>query len=414
MFRVTYLAAAFFLYQTIGGFSVVDRLVYGEWDFKSSDKLSQSLSLMMISAGFGLFWHGYRKVRRVEKGAWLLLALAVFLTLSTLWSIDPITSARRGILYFLWAIGAIGLANCFEGDEFLRLFSNVCLVAAILSVALLLVSPGNVLMADGALRGVFTHKSVLGQAMATGALLSLYRIRVDERSKLPGLLMLLLFFCVTLAARSMTSLLTVVALCSAEGVIALMRRGGTARLAGIGLIGILVPVVFVGAVFPDQILEMLGKDPTLTGRSDLWGFVVQAIAQRPILGWGLLAFWTPDNPIAIGISTTLGWIVPQAHNGLLEMLLDVGILGTIFFACLFTRNVIIAVSCMNTGAREMAITLLLCCAGILLVGVTESVLIDPAEPAATILFATGFICERTLRVSGKRMFVRRVLSRANA
>jgi O-antigen ligase len=414
MSRLNYLAAAFFLAQTIGSFSILDRVVYGEWDYKTTDKLNQSLNLMVILAGFTLFWTGFRSVRRIEKGGWLVIALAVFLSLSALWSIDPLTSARRGILYLLWATGAIGLANSFKGDEFLRIFGYVCLLAALVSVGLLAVSPSTVLMGDGALRGVFTHKSVMGQAMATGALLSLYRIRVDDGSKVPGIMMLLLFIGVTVAAHSMTSLLAIAAFCGAESVIALIRRRGVARLAGIGLVVVLVPGLLIGSVFPDQILEMLGKDPSLTGRSDLWGYVVQAIAQRPILGWGLMAFWTSNNPIAVGISTTLGWIVPQAHNGLLEMLLDIGVVGTMFFAGLMTRNIIIAIRCLNTAAREMAITLMMSCAGILLVGVTESVLIDPAEPAANILFVTGFVCERTLRLTRKQVLARRVPMRTAA
>jgi hypothetical protein len=46
--------------------------------------------------------------------------------------------------------------------------------------------------------------------------------------------------------------------------------------------------------------------------------------------------------------------------------------------------------------------------------VTESVLIDPAEPAANILFVTGFVCERTLRLTRKQVLARRVPMRTAA
>ncbi len=65
---------------------------------------------------------------------------------------------------------------------------------------------------------------------------------------------------------------------------------------------------------------MIGKDPTLTGRTDIWGYVIPYIYQRPLLGWGYVAFWSTTNPAAMVIAEELHWFAPQAHNGLLEML----------------------------------------------------------------------------------------------
>jgi exopolysaccharide production protein ExoQ len=392
-----YWVAGFFLFDTIGAFSFLDRFIYGEWDFKQGDKLSAGLNILVISAGLSLAWSGYRRTRRIGTGGWLLIALAGFLTLSGLWSIAPVLSARRGIQYLFWVLGVIGIAQSFDGDSFLRLFGRVCAVCAVLSIAVLAVSPNNALMFDGVLRGVFAHKSVLGQAMSTGVLLSLYSLRAGSKTKLREAAILALFLVMTIASRSMTSLLTASVFAAASCIIALAGRGAAGRLSAIVITVILVPAAILGAVYPDIVLGMLGKDPTLTGRSDLWIFVDQAIAQKPILGWGLMAFWSSDNPLALAISDALGWIVPQAHNGLLELLLSVGIVGTLFFAVLFARNAVIAVRCLRTSTREVAITLLLCCLGILLIGATESVLVDPAQPAANILFIAGLICERGLR-----------------
>jgi O-antigen ligase len=396
MLRWYYLTAGYFFYETIGGFSALDRVIFGEWEFKSGDKLTQALNTLAILAGFALFSRDFRKIRTFSTGACLLIALAAFLFLSSLWSIDPQVSARRGLLYIFFVIGLIGVASNLSGDEFLRLLGEVCFVAAVLSVGLMLVYPAIALMPDGALRGVFSHKSVLGQAMATGALLSLYRIRMGGGQKLLGIVMLAIFTMATFLARSTTSLLTIVALCVAEGIIALMRRGGASKFLGFGLILVVMPILVIGVAFPDPLLEILGKDPTLTGRSDLWGYVIQAITQKPILGWGLLAFWTSSNPLADAISDVLGWTVPQAHNGLLEILLEVGLIGTVFFMALLVRNFVLAVKCFRTLAREVAISLLLSVGALFLIGAAESVLVDPAQPVASVFFVTGLICEKTL------------------
>jgi len=47
-----------------------------------------------------------------------------------------------------------------------------------------------------------------------------------------------------------------------------------------------------------RILELSGKDATLTGRTDLWSRAAKLIEGNPILGTGLQAFWVEGNPYA--------------------------------------------------------------------------------------------------------------------
>jgi O-antigen ligase len=75
-----------------------------------------------------------------------------------------------------------------------------------------------------------------------------------------------------------------------------------------------------------SLLGMLQRDPTLTGRTDLWHAILLSIAKRPWLGYGFNAFW-----MAQGESSTVlqqvNWFARDAHNGFLGVALDVGILG---------------------------------------------------------------------------------------
>ena len=43
----------------------------------------------------------------------------------------------------------------------------------------------------------------------------------------------------------------------------------------------------------DFIFDLFGKDQTLTGRTLIWPYVIDDISERPILGWGFHAFWSP-------------------------------------------------------------------------------------------------------------------------
>ena len=83
---------------------------------------------------------------------------------------------------------------------------------------------------------------------------------------------------------------------------------------------------------------------------------------------------------------------------MLQLLLDVGALGTAFFLFLWIRNFVMAVRCMNGPAPEIGVSSLLFLVGILLIGVSEQVLTTVDEVTAG-FFLLGFMCERKLRLA---------------
>jgi O-antigen ligase len=395
--------AVFFLLQTIGAFAFLDRLIYGDWALKSGDKFTQILNLLTIAAGLVLFGRGVRRLRSVRTGSALVLGVAVFLLLSALWSIDPLTTLRRGVLYVFFVIGTIGLASNLDGDEFMDVVGTSCFMAAAISIVLLVVSPGTAWMYDGSgLRGVLSHKNMLGEVMVAGALGTLHGIRLGGGRLIHKTLMLVTIVTVAVLAKSGTAIMMIFILCLMNAVVMMYQRGGSLRILSMVLIVLGTPVGTIAALFPDLLLEMIGKDPTLTGRTDLWAYVIYYINQKPLLGWGLTAFWSPTNPFADEISGILGWTVPEAHNGILELLLEVGAVGTALFLVLYGRNVLLALRCLRTPARELGVSSLLCYLWLLMAGVTEQVLVDPSQASTGIFFVTGLICERMLRAAGQR------------
>ena len=125
---------------------------------------------------------------------------------------------------------------------------------------------------------------------------------------------------------------------------------------------------------------------------------------KPWLGWGYFGFWNMSNPATREISDAVHWVVPQAHNGLLEFLLNVGVLGTALFAFILIRTLVLAVRCLRTPARALAISTITCCVGILMVGVSETVLLAPTQSLTPIMFITGLMCERALWVAKEQRY----------
>jgi exopolysaccharide production protein ExoQ len=408
MLRLHYVAAVFFFFQTQEAFGLIDRILYGSWDGKPGDKFTQGIVLLGIVASVYLFARGFRNIRSIRRGLLVALAMPLFFLVSAGMSIDPTTTLRRAVQYLIVTIGAIGIAGTLKGEKLMELLLLTCGISAAATVALLLVAPG---MAEdnGGLHGIFTQKNVLGEAMAIGALASLHHMRSHSRTL--GILMLILFTAVTLISWSTTSLINILVFCVLSALIPALAKGGTPRVIAIVMIALLAPIVMLVALRPDTALEMMGKDPTLTGRTELWAYVQADIYQRPLFGWGYGAFWQPSNPAAMEISSALGWFVPQAHNGILELLLNVGVAGTIVLILVWLRNLVFAIRCMRTSERPLAISTLLCLCGIIVTSVSETVMIEPFQVTTAIFFITALMCEKAVRLRGGRPYTLRLRAR---
>ena len=166
-----------------GRTGILSRLVYGTWT--GSDPVTQSLNVLMFAASLTLF-SCRRSKSGFVRGSVLALLVVGFPCLSALWSMDPATTVREGVIYLFVIIGAIGIARTMDADEYMHLLSRCCFLAAIASIFLLLASPSNAvsmvhddfMALHGDFVGIFAQKNVLGQVMAIGALATLHGIRV--------------------------------------------------------------------------------------------------------------------------------------------------------------------------------------------------------------------------------------------
>src|SRR5271156_2475424 len=98
------------------------------------------------------------------------------------------------------------------------------------------------------------------------------------------------------------------------------------------VVGFLLLVVFfsmavVIVVWPDFLFALLGKDVTLTGRTEIWSAVLDSIAKRPLLGYGYQAFWLGLQGESYRVILTVSWVLAQAQNGFLDVMLEMGVAG---------------------------------------------------------------------------------------
>jgi exopolysaccharide production protein ExoQ len=389
-----YIACVIYMLLPTEAPSFIDRMIYGEWPGKPGDKLTEALNLLAIGVGFLLFCWGSRRLRRPGFNRVLPLAAAGLLVTSVLWSIAPGTTITRSLAYLFLVVGAIGTVEIFDAHRVMRL---TALIGGFLA-AISLILPDAAGAIIGALRGPFPGKNQLGQAMVIGVLGGLHGIRISGGRRLLYISITVLCTIVAFLSKSATSLVAIFTFFLLCIIMTLYTRGGGGRIMSIGLMIVAAASFVILVTNIDFIFSVLEKDPTLTGRTDFWPYIIDYVNQRPLLGWGFAAFWILSNPSAAELDATIGYYINEAHNGILQLLLDVGIVGTAFFLILWIRNFLLAVKCIHGLGSEVGVSSLLLLVGILVIGVSEQVL-TTVDGITAQFFLLGFMCEKELRLS---------------
>jgi exopolysaccharide production protein ExoQ len=123
------------------------------------------------------------------------------------------------------------------------------------------------------------------------------------------------------------------------GLVALSALPRPGRIGAITLLLVCVGVFAAGVRDIGGMLlglgeQMFDKDPTLTGRTYLWYRANDLIAEKPMLGRGFYAFWRQGNTDAEGLwqyAGILGRSGFNFHNTLVELMVQLGIVGAVVF-----------------------------------------------------------------------------------
>lgn len=261
-----------------------------------------------------------------------LIAVVAFALSSVFWSQDPDFTLRRSVALALTLLFGIYFGSRFSLKEQLRLLLWTCVVCIVFSFffELLGLNPSEGIPGW---YGIFFQKNELGRMMLLSAIVFLFWRRVEPRQKRAAEVGFLASIFLLLLSQSMTSvvvlLLMLTLLPYSQRV---LRKTQRSVLAGITLLVAAgtVSVLWVAAHL-EAVTDFLGRSVTLSGRLQLWIVSAFMARRRPWLGYGYDAFWLPDQPVTLRIWQVLHWMPPHAHNGFLELWLDVGLIGTGLF-----------------------------------------------------------------------------------
>jgi len=280
------------------------------------------------------------------------------------------------------AIGIVVAAAMIDEQRFLRAVVRAYTFMVFSSAALILVDPaarGRAATANRAAlegwRGGFGHKNGLAGALVMGLAIVLV-FAPKSRLRTVTLSIAAVLF---VGARSATGLVAGAAVV-AGFVWFRAQEGSTRRLrAGTTAIAALVVSVCASLVLflLPALLAAYGKDLTFTGRTAIWRGVINAIADRPVFGYGVGAvFSDPPGPTAMAIVREAGYDAPHPHQGVLSLLLGVGAVGLVLYAASLAVTVIGA-RLLYRSAPKLTVGVVLIVGSLLLMSLAEAVLAGP-------------------------------------
>jgi len=280
-----------------------------------------------------------RRLRRFAFALQWTAALAVLAICSTLWSQDALTTARRSIPFALATLLGLYLASRFNVRQQLSILTATMVLAAVASIFLALLFPSIGLEASsghfGNWQGVFTQKNACGRAMvfATAALFSQGRMNVSRFA------CLLLFLFVLVMSGSRGAWVIEGALFVCYGAMRVLERftsSGRKVLVG-GAVVAAVSSAAVARIYFPLLAGFIGRDASLSGRTSIWQQVWTAIEKHPLLGYGFAAFWQGMRGESYNVIVALRFVIFHAHNGFLEIWLELGAVGLLLFVLSYVR-----------------------------------------------------------------------------
>lgn len=336
-----------------------------------------------------------------------LLALLVLAFLSMAWSQAPGITLRRSVALLGTYLCAVYFAMRYDLRTQLRLLAWALGLGALFSLPFGVFGigscPNSALDAGGGWCGVYAQKNGLGAAMALAALVFIMLARLEKKRKWKMFFFAGLSFALILLSHSKTSLVVFLALLIAVPYSGLLHgrlshataAAGFAILAGgAGLYWTFHHLMGVTA--------LLGKNATLTGRLQLWILSFVMALRRPWLGYGYNAFWLGYAGPSARVVRVLGWLPFYAHDGLLELWLDVGLVGVLLFVAGFAIYTSRALRFFR-GHREVEyVWPLMFLAFMFLTNLTESSLLAPNDLSWLLYVAVALLVSPSFaRIAGR-------------
>lgn len=318
----------------------------------------------------------------------LLLAFLSFCFLTILWTSDQEATASAVMLYAGLAFMATLLVQNTSGPLLVRTMTWSAVVVMALSWGAVWLGNPLALGPSGetlVLQGLYGNRNIIAYVMVIG----LAAILADRFSTLVGkivkgavvLLVLVTMFYIGSGTGSVAAgvvLLVAVVLRAMEWVSPRWRRRLRIPLGSLAIVALVA--VFINF---QQILDLLGKNATFSGRTPLWAGIIDAWRDAPVGGYGWGSVWAyawfeiPDSPVRARINAFVGYPLNHGHNAILDVLVQVGLIGTLLYLALVVTSLVRGSREIFTSPSSDRSWVVLVILAVLICGITEPLFAAP-------------------------------------
>ena len=287
---------------------------------------------------------------------------------SSIWSVSFYESFRDATLMFLYVAATAAICQVLDIEVFCKAIIKVLAFIAVASVLVAVAFPKYGThqaqidsldgLREGLWRGVFVHKNILGATAAVSLFIFVLCGRFIGRSIILRAICIVSALACTIFAQSTSATVSFFVVLSYYTLIRMIPTTGSILLAIVASVCVVAYTSFL--FLSDDIVAVVGKDATFTGRTYIWEIALDLIWQKPILGFGYSASTTSVlRPI---LTSTVGSTAVDAHNGYLDALLGTGAVGLISLILCLASAIVTATNQIkvSAGCERDCFVLLLC------------------------------------------------------
>lgn len=312
--------------------------IYGDKFNKICEYGAFGAEIMLLLVSRAKSWDDIELVSFKRKYIPMYLYVGTVTVISMLVTSYRSDEAITCLRWYVTLLFAIWLQEYFSLENLLRLIAIAQGAFVVLTVFFIVRYPsyGYDPEVPGAICGMVGTKNGCAIECVFGILVTTMVIQIERQRRRPLIrwLTLVVFQFVLLLMSDATGALFTLAIAMIP---ALLHRD---YRMPIGLMYITVNVVFLFAMLTfmplfEGFFEAIGKDATLTGRIPLWRQIIEVMSShKTMTGYGYGMFWRDSiavNMIQTGFNRRhnnfMANIASGAHNVLLEMWLNIGLLG---------------------------------------------------------------------------------------
>jgi O-antigen ligase len=281
---------------------------------------------------------------------WLVFMFGVVGVLSVFWADYPLAALRSGIQYLLTVAIFLVVIYCVHIDVLFKAISSAMLAVMIFnnfsSQTVEISFTGEIVKV-----GYFGSKNNMALVAGFAALsgLSVFLCKSSLMARMLAAACVFLSLITFFQARSLGSSVSLVVVVTLSSMLFMYSR--VSLLYSLKRnINIVITCAFIFIIFLivllfdysayESFMYSLGKDPTITGRTNIWGIGFESIEAHPVLGVGQSSYWNLNNTGALDI-----WEIAHKeegapfgfHNQYIHTYVELGLFGFLAVSLVFIK-----------------------------------------------------------------------------